>query len=97
EIAERGDEDKAALRKRLLAASNTKLLRLHDVSRQIQELGGRDKLVDAILEHEKRGKDKDYRARVATYTSARLLDVYRAGRRRAPRGKSANKKKGKAA
>jgi len=77
DVVERADEDKAALKKRLLAASNSKLMRLLATAKDVKELGGRDKLVDAVAEKQGKGKDKDYRMRLEGYTIGRLLDMYR--------------------
>jgi hypothetical protein len=101
-VLERGDEDKDALRRRLLAASNTKLLRLHGVAAAVKEHGGKAKLIESILKLSNRSKDEGYKARLSAYTPARLLDIYgtmdRAQKRGSPTpaGKSA-KRKGKAA
>jgi hypothetical protein len=77
DVVERADEEKAALKKRLLAASNTKLMRLLATAKDVKQLGGRDKLVDAVAEKQGKAKDKDYRARLEGYTIGRLLDMYR--------------------
>jgi len=83
DLIERGDEDKAELRKRLLAAANSKLLRLHKVFSELQgRFGSKDKLVDALLELMKRSKDQDYRTKLSGMTPGRLLDLYRAQQRR---------------
>jgi hypothetical protein len=111
DVVERGDEEKASLRKRLLAASNTKLMRLLQTAQEVKNLGGRDKLVDAVAEKQGKAKDKDFRTRLESYTIGRLLDMYRVGSRngrpapapKPPRTarpkatKAAPKKKGKAA
>jgi hypothetical protein len=100
-VVERGDEEKDALRKRLLAASNRKLLRLHSVAARAKELGGKTELVSKILDARGRAKDKDYAARIGQYSVARLLDLYLTGERAkapsSPAPKRAAKKKGKAA
>jgi len=102
DVAERGDEDKAALRKRLLAASNTKLMRLLRIATEVKQIGGKEKLVDAILAQSNRAKDKDYRARLMVWSPGRLLDLHHARARTsppapAPTRKTTGKKKGKAA
>jgi hypothetical protein len=103
-VLERGDEDKDALRKRLLAASNSKLFRLLDLANQVKQAGGRSKLIDALLETSRRGKDKDFRARLEGLTTGRLLDLYRVASRKqkaaaapAPAPKRGRRGKGKAA
>src|SRR5437899_2395999 len=77
DILEREGEEKAEIKKRLLAASNTKLMRLLSTAEQVKELGGRRQLIDAVLTHAGRGKDKDFRSRLERYTVGRLLDMYR--------------------
>src|SRR5262249_45727520 len=77
DAVERGDEDKASLKKRLLAASNTKLMRLLQTAKQVKEVGGKAKLLDAVAERHGKAKDKDYRTRLEGYTIGRLLDMYR--------------------
>jgi hypothetical protein len=77
-MLERGDESKDEMRTRLLAAANSKLLRLHDVMSEIKEkFGDKQKLVDAILELMKRSKDADYREKLLSYSPTRLMDLYR--------------------
>jgi hypothetical protein len=86
------DESKEELRKRLLSVSNTKLLRLHHMATTLKEkYGSRDKLLDQALAD--RAKDKDLRAKLEGYSSARLIDVARVAERRAKRaGKAASKR-----
>ena len=100
DVAERGDEDKDALRKRLLAASNTKLMRLLGIATEVKQIGGKEKLIDAILAQEGRAKDKDYRARLMAWSPGRLLDLHHT-RQRPPTPtkttRTTSKKKGKAA
>jgi hypothetical protein len=87
-LMDRGEESKDALRTRLLAAANSKLLRLYEVHSEVKEqLGGKDKLVDAILTFMKRTTDNDYREKLMGQTLTRLMDLYR----------SKKKKKAKAA
>jgi hypothetical protein len=81
DAVERGDEEKNALKKRLLAASNSKLMRLLKTAQEVKQLGGRGKLVDAVAEKQGKPKDKDYRTRLESYTIGRLLDMYRVGTR----------------
>ncbi len=91
------DEPKDELRKRLLGAANTKLLRLHGVASTIKETyGSRDKLLAAAAAAVGRAKDKDYVTKLGTYSGARLIDVTRAGERRAKRAAAAPKAKAKA-
>lgn len=77
-LLDRGENTKEEFRSRLLAASNSKLLRLFDVASEIKErFGGKEKFVDAILELMKRGKDKDYREKLLGFTNTRLMGLYR--------------------
>ena len=75
---DRLNEDKGLER-----VSNKKLLHLHAVLTSVKdEFGSRDKLVDAILELEKR-KDEGYRARLVRWPTTRLYDWYRGAKKRA--------------
>jgi len=75
---DRGDEDKADFRKRLLAASNSKLLRLLDVATELKErFGGKSKLVESLLGLMNRTKDKDYREKLVKLSPVRLVAMYR--------------------
>ena len=75
------DESKEDLRKRLLAVANKKLLRLHRVASTVKETyGSREKLVDAAIAA--RSKDKDFRTRLESYSSSRLVDIARVSERR---------------
>jgi hypothetical protein len=77
-LVDRGEETKEDLKKRLLAAPNSKLLRLHDVLTEIGEkFGGAEKLVDTILGYMNKSKDGDYRTKLLTYSPTRLIDLYR--------------------
>jgi hypothetical protein len=87
------DESKDDLRKRLLAVANNKLLRLHRVASTVKEkYGSRDKLVAQAISS--RPKDKDYRARLEAYSTARLVDIATVSARRS---KAAEKKPAKPA
>jgi hypothetical protein len=62
--------------------SNAKLLRLHATFSAVKEqFGTRDKLIDAILDLEKRSKDAGYKARLAAYPVPRLYDIYTSRKR----------------
>lgn len=80
--------------KGLAKVSNTKLLKLHSaLSRAQAEFGSRDKLIGAVLELGKRGKDEGYKARLSSFPVPRLLDLHdslskRASRARAPVAKA---------
>jgi len=79
--------------KGLAHVSNAKLLRLHRLLSEVKEkFGTREKLVDAILELEKRTKDAGYKQRLSAWPVPRLYDTYRSTAKRhgvasAPAGK----------
>ena len=76
-MLDRGDESKDEFRSRLVAAPNSKLLRLHSVMTEIQEkFGDKDKLVDSLLGLMNRSKDEDYRKKLVTYSPNRLMDMH---------------------
>ena len=71
------DDDKDAFRNRLLTAANSKLLRLHTLGKQVADkFGSKDKLVDALLVLQRRGKDADYRTKLSTLPIGKLFDQY---------------------
>jgi hypothetical protein len=72
--------------KGLAHVSNAKLLRLHATFTLVKEkFGTREKLVDAILELEKRTKDADYKTKLVTWPVPRLFDAYKSlAKRNAP-------------
>mgnify|MGYP000081214887 CR=1 FL=1 len=85
-----GGDDKDALRKRLAAAANTKLLRLFAVGTAIEKrFGGKEQLVDGLLTLAKRSKDGDYRGKLLTLPLAKLHDMYRSLERRTKRAEKA--------
>ena len=56
--------------------SNRKLVHLHDVLTQVKkEHGSRNKLIDAILESSKRGKDAGYRTRLEKQSTPALFSM----------------------
>jgi hypothetical protein len=64
--------------KGLAHVSNAKLLRLHATFTEVKErFGTRDKLIDAILEIEKRSKDAGLRQRFSEWPVPRLYDTYK--------------------
>jgi hypothetical protein len=73
-LLDRDEEPKADLRKRLLAAANSKLLNLHRVATAVKEkFGSRDKLVAqaaVLLGH---SKDKDFLGQLENQSDARLF------------------------
>jgi len=94
-LLDRDEEPKADLRKRLLTASNSKLLNLHRVATTVKEkFGSRDKLVAHVAVQLGRTKDKDFLAQLDNQSDARLLDLAGAAERRAKR--KANKPAAKA-
>lgn len=79
------DEPKDELRRRLLGAANTKLIRLHGVATQVKAAGGIEAAVAAAASELGRGKDKDYVAKLATYSSGKVLDILQSAKRRKSR------------
>jgi hypothetical protein len=69
--------------KGLAHVSNAKLLRLHATFTEVKEkFGTREKLVDAVLELEKRTKDAGWRNKLTEWPVPRLYDAYRSARKR---------------
>jgi hypothetical protein len=79
------DESKDELRKRLLGAANSKLLRLAGRATSLKELGGHDKLTTATASVLGRAKDADYVTKLGTFSTGRLLDLKQVGEKRAKR------------
>jgi hypothetical protein len=80
----RGEEKADEVEARLKTASNSQLLRLQKaVSTMSSKWGSRDKLIAAIGTAQNKSKDKDYLAKLATYTLPQLVDLGLAGERRA--------------
>ena len=72
----RADEDTDAIAARLRTASNRQLLRLAAATKRIKDKWGtRETLIAAIGAAAKKGKDKDYLARLETYSLPRLLEL----------------------
>ena len=84
-LVDAGEESKDELRKRLLGAANSKLLRLHVVATKVKQQGGHDKLAAAAAASVGHGKDKDYVAKLETFSNGRLVDMLEAGERRGKR------------
>jgi hypothetical protein len=84
-LVDAGDESKDELRKRLLGAANKKLLRLHGVATKVKQAGGHDALAAAAAAGVGHGKDKDYVAKLESFTNGRLVDMLEVGQRRAKR------------
>jgi hypothetical protein len=89
-LIDAGDESKDDLRKRLLGAANSKLIRLHTVAARVKQQGGHDKLVAATAQSLGRSKDKDYVEKLSTFPDTRLLDILQAAERRAQRRAARN-------
>lgn len=69
--------------KGLERVSNAKLLRLHATFTAVKEkFGTRAKLIDSILDIEKRTKDAGYRTRLEAYPIPRLYDHYKSAAKR---------------
>lgn len=80
----RPDEDTDLLATQLKTASNKQLLRLAKVSATVKEKwGNREKLIAALGDAAKKSKDKDYLAKLGTYSLPQLLDLATASERRA--------------
>lgn len=80
----RPDEDTDLLETQLKTASNKQLLRLAKVSATVKEKwGNREKLIAAIGDASKKSKDKDFLAKLGTYSLPQLLDLAKSSERRA--------------
>lgn len=88
-----GDEPKDDLRRRLLGAANGKLIRLHRIATEVKQIGGKEKLAATAAGELGRSKDKDYVAKLETYSSGRLLDLLGSAKRRARRAEAAKSSK----
>lgn len=70
--------------------SNAKLVKLHRTFSEVKEkFGTRAKLIDAILEVEKRAKDDGYKSRLGKFPVPRLYDLYKSAAKRAGAGAKA--------
>lgn len=75
---QKSDEDKDSIKTRLLAASNKKLLRLFQVGSAIKEkFGSIEKLAEETARAAGRAKDAPYIAKLKTFATARLFDLFR--------------------
>ena len=80
----RSAEDAGALETRLKKASNAQLLRLQRATRTLKDkYGDREKLIAAIGAATHKAKDKDYLARLDSYSLPQLLDLAAASSPRA--------------
>ena len=83
--------------KGLAHVSNAKLLRLHATFSEVKEkFGTREKLIDAILELQKRTKDAGMRQRLSAWPVPRLYDTYKSTAKRLGAGAKAAAKPAKA-
>lgn len=72
----RTDEDTGALEDRLKKASNAQLLRLQRATQTLKDkFGNREKLIAAIGEAQRKAKDKDFLAKLDSYSLPVLLDL----------------------
>ena len=77
-VVARGGEDAGAVETRLAKASNAQLLRLARATQTLKDkFGTRDKLIAAIGAKQKKSKDKDYLAKLDSYSLPVLLDLAR--------------------
>jgi hypothetical protein len=75
----RADQDTDAVAATLKTASNAQLLRLHAATVTVKDkYGSRDKLIAAISDAQKKSKDKDFLAKLETYSLPHLLELARA-------------------
>src|SRR5262249_30420718 len=80
----RDDEDTGIIADRLGKASNTQLLHLQAVVEVVKEkFGSRAKLIEAIGAAEKKSTDKDYLAKLETFSLPHLLDIATSAQRSA--------------
>lgn len=69
--------------KGLNVVSNAKLLKLYATFKAAKEkFGSRSKLIDAIVEVEKRTKDEGFRKRIDAYPVPRLFDLWKSAQKR---------------
>jgi hypothetical protein len=88
-LVDAGDESKDELRKRLLGAANSKLLRLHVVATKVKQQGGHDQLAAAAAAGAGHGKDKDFVTKLESFSNGRLVDMLEAAERHAKRKSAA--------
>lgn len=83
-IVARAGEDKDQLATKLKTASNQQLLRLQRAAETVKKKwGGRDKLIAAIGSAQNKSKDKDFIAKLESFSLPQLLDIATSGERRA--------------
>jgi hypothetical protein len=80
--------------KGLAHVSNAKLVRLHETFTAVKEkFGTRVKLIEAILEVEKRAKDEGYKTHLSAFPVPRLWDLYKSvAKRNGPKTEAGVKK-----
>lgn len=72
----RADQDAGSLETQLKKASNAQLLRLQRATQTLKDkFGSRDKLIASIGAASNKGKDKDFLAKLDTYSLPQLLDL----------------------
>lgn len=77
-------DDASNVESKLKTASNAQLLRLQHVVQTVKDkYGSREKLIASLGEATKHGKDKDYLAKLATFSLPQLLDMMQSQQRRA--------------
>lgn len=77
DVLDAGSENKEDVKARLLAASNKKLLRLLESTREMKSrFGSREALAAAVAGAMNKAKDKDFVARIAKFTTPRLMGLY---------------------
>ena len=75
--------------KGLAHVPNSKLLRLHATFTAVKEkFGTRAKMIDALMDIEKRTKDDGYKARLLAFPVPRLWDMFKSAEKRAERAKN---------
>lgn len=80
----RDDEDSDVIATRLKTASNAQLLRLQKVADAVkQKWGSREALITALGTLEKKSGDKDYLAKLGTFSLPKLFDLAVSADRRA--------------
>ena len=80
----RSSQDAGDVETQLKTASNQQLLRLQRVVETVKKKwGDRDKLISAISTSQNKAKDKDYLAKLDSFSLPQLVDLATAGERRA--------------
>jgi len=75
--------DEGSVKDRLATASNQQLLRLAQVADAVKKTwGSRDKLIDALTKQLGRVKDKDFVAKLGSFSLPKLYDLARSSDRR---------------